>query len=61
MVDGEAPAFFQFLLHNQAPAGGNVVAVLKQGKPVWYEVADPILYRALNAIDRPPMDWLTKA
>ena len=60
MVDGEAPAFFQFLLHNQAPAGGNVVAVLKQGKPVWYEVADPILYRALNAIDRPPMDWLTK-
>jgi hypothetical protein len=60
MVDGEAPAFFQFLLHNQPPAGSNVVAVLKQGKPVWYEVADPILYRALNAIDRPPMDWLTK-
>lgn len=60
LVDGEAPAFFQFLLHNQAPAGSNVVAVLKQGKPVWYEVADPILYRALGAIDRPPMDWLTK-
>lgn len=59
-VDGEAPAFFQFMLHNQPPAGGNVVAVLKGGKPVWYEVADPILYRALSAIDRPPMDWLTK-
>lgn len=58
MVDGEAPAFFQFLLHNQAPAGGNVVAVLKQGKPVWYEVADPILYRAMSAIDRPPQHWL---
>lgn len=60
LVDGEAPAFFQFLLHNQAPAGSNVVAVLKGGKPVWYEVADPILLRSLQAIDRPPMDWLTK-
>ena len=59
-VDGDAPAFFQFFMHNQPPAGGNVVAVLKGGKPVWYEVADPILYRALRAIDRPPMDWLTK-
>jgi hypothetical protein len=59
-VDGEAPAFFQFMLHNQPPAGGNVVAVLKGGKAVWYEVADPILYRSLQAIDRPPMDWLTK-
>lgn len=59
-VDGEAPAFFEFLIHGQPPAGGNVVAVLKGGKPVWYEVADPILYRALSALDRPPMDWLTK-
>lgn len=60
LVDGEPPAFFQFLLHNQAPAGSNVVAVLKGGKPVWYEVADPILLRSLQAIDRPPMDWLTR-
>ncbi|MEN6630774.1 MAG: LPD38 domain-containing protein [Sulfuricella sp.] len=59
-IDGDAPAFFQFMLHNQPPAGGNVVAVLKSGKPVWYEVADPILYRSLQAIDRPPMQWLTK-
>ena len=59
-VDGDAPAFFEFLIHGQPPAGGNVVAVMKGGKPVWYEVADPILYRALSAIDRPPMDWLTK-
>jgi len=51
---------YGLLVDGEAPAGGNVVAVLKQGKPVWYEVADPILYRALNAIDRPPMDWLTK-
>ncbi|MDY0012845.1 MAG: LPD38 domain-containing protein [Rhodocyclaceae bacterium] len=58
-ADGDA-ASFEFLLTNQPPAGGNVVAVLKGGEPVWYEVADPILYRALSAIDRPPMDWLTK-
>lgn len=59
-VDGDAPAFFQFMLHNQPPAGGNVVAVLKGGKPTWYEVGDPILFRSLQAIDRPPMQWLTK-
>ncbi|MFT3960501.1 LPD38 domain-containing protein [Propionivibrio sp.] len=59
-INGEAPAFFEFLIHGQPPAGGNVVAVLKGGKPVWYEVADPILYRALTAIDRPPTRWLTQ-
>lgn len=60
MVDGDAPAFFEFMIHGQPPAGGNVVAVLKEGKPVWYEVADPILLRSLLAIDRPPMPWLTR-
>lgn len=59
-IDGEAPAFFEFMQGGQPPPGSNVVAVLKGGKPVWYEVADPILYRALSALDRPPMDWLTK-
>ena len=59
-IEGEAPAFFEFMINGQPPAGNNVVAVLKGGKPVWYEVADPILYRALSALDRPPMDWLTK-
>jgi hypothetical protein len=60
MVDGDAPAFFEFMIHGQPPAGGNVVAVLKDGKPVWYEVADPILFRSLQSIDRPPMPWLTR-
>jgi len=57
-IDGEAPQFFEFMQGGQPPAGGNVVAVLKGGKPVWYEVADPLLYRALSAIDRPPMNWV---
>jgi hypothetical protein len=52
-VDGEAPAFFEFLTHGQPPAGNNVVAVLQRGKPIWFEVGDPILMRALQSIDRP--------
>jgi hypothetical protein len=52
-IDGDAPAFFEFLIRGQPPAGKNVVAVLQKGKPVWFEVGDPILYRALTAIDRP--------
>jgi hypothetical protein len=52
-IDGDAPAFFEFLIRGQPPAGNNVVAVLQKGKPVWFEVGDPILYRALSAIDRP--------
>lgn len=58
--DGNTPAFFEFFLQGQPPAGSNVVAVLKGGKPTWYEVGDPVLYRALTAIDRPPMHWITK-
>lgn len=52
-IDGDAPAFFEFLIKGQPPAGRNVVAVLQQGKPVWFEVGDPILYRSLSAMDRP--------
>ncbi|MBU1363794.1 MAG: hypothetical protein KKE51_08230 [Gammaproteobacteria bacterium] len=59
-IDGQPPAFFEFFLQGQPPAGGNVVAVLKGGKPVWYEVGDPILYRALSSLDRAPMHWLTQ-
>lgn len=59
-IDGDAPAFFQFMLKGQPPAGNNVVAVLRNGKPTWYEVGDPILYRSLLAIDRPAQNWLVR-
>lgn len=59
-LDSDAPAFFEFLIKGQPPAGNNVVAVLQGGKPIWFEVGDPILLRALEAIDRPPMQWLNK-
>lgn len=59
-IDGQPPAFFEFFLQGQPPAGSNVIAVLKGGKPIWYEVGDPILYRALSSLDRAPMHWLTQ-
>ncbi|MCX7172023.1 MAG: hypothetical protein NTY41_17565, partial [Proteobacteria bacterium] len=59
-IDGDAPAFFEFLIKGQPPAGKNVVAVLQHGKPVWFEVGDPILYRALSAIDRPVQSEVVK-
>ncbi len=54
------PGMFELMMHNQAPAGNNVVAVMKSGRPVYFEVADPVLYRALTAIDRPTQSWLVK-
>ena len=60
MVDGQPPAFFEFFQSGMPPAGNNVVAVLKDGRKVWYEVGDPILLRSLQAIDRAPMHWLTQ-
>jgi hypothetical protein len=59
-INGDAPAFFQFLIKGQPPAGSNVAAVLENGKPEWYEVGDPILYRSLMAIDRPLMNTVVK-
>ena len=56
----DAPAMIELMQQNMPPAGGNVVAVLKGGKPTWYEVGDPILLRALEAIDRPLPTWIVK-
>ncbi len=54
------PGFLKFWQVNQSPQGSNVVAVMRRGKPVFYEVADPLLYRAFSALDRPAQNWLTK-
>lgn len=56
----DSPAMLELVQQNMPPAGGNVVAVLKEGKPVWYEVADPILLRALESLDRQPPPWIVK-
>ncbi|MDD5387883.1 MAG: hypothetical protein PHD37_00950 [Gallionellaceae bacterium] len=52
------PGVLEMMQGNQPPAGGNVVAVLRGGRKEWYEVGDPILYRALASIDRPYQHWL---
>lgn len=55
----QAPGFFEFMLHNQAPSG-NVMAVLRNGKPEYYEVADPLLMRAVQSLNRPAQNWLVR-
>lgn len=63
MVDqllANAPHLMDFLVKGQAPADGNVMAVLKDGKPFYYEVADPILFRAVQALNRPAQSALVK-
>lgn len=56
----KSPGMVELFAGNQPPAGRNVVAVLNGGKPTWYEVGDPVLYRALSAIDRPTQNWVVK-
>lgn len=51
------PGMFEFFQHNQAPKG-DVMAVLKNGMPTYYEVADPLLMRAITALERPAQHWL---
>ena len=55
------PALLDFWIPGQAPFGDTVVAVLRNGKPDFYEVADPLLYRALSSLTRPGKHWLTRA
>lgn len=54
----EYPDFIQFWMHGQAPKGDNVVAVMRNGKPDFYEVADPLLYRAISSLNRPARHWI---
>lgn len=51
----DAPGLLEIFQHGQPPGGANVVAVLQEGRPSWYEVGDPILMRSLESIDRKAM------
>jgi hypothetical protein len=44
--------FVRFWQFQQAPKGSDVIAVMRSGKPQFYQVADPILYRAFDALPR---------
>lgn len=54
-----APGLFEVMVHNQTPKG-NIMAVLEDGKPTYYEVADPLLYRAVASFNRAPQHWLVR-
>ncbi len=53
-------AMVPLIQRGQTPFGGNVVAVLNQGKPEYYEVADPLLYSALTHLNRPARHWIIR-
>ena len=46
----------QIFVHGQSPKGNNVVAALFEGKPQFAEVIDPVLMRAMAAMQRPGID-----
>ena len=54
-----APGMFEFMIHGQTPKG-NIMAVLNDGKPTYYEVADPLLYRAVSSLNRAPQHWIVR-
>lgn len=52
--------FVWLTLKGQVPAGGNVVAVLHDGKPDFYEVADSVLLRSLSNLNRPTRNMVVR-
>ncbi len=54
-----SPELLEFMVHGQTPQG-NIMAVLRDGKPTYYEVADPLLYRAVSSLNRAPQHWIIK-
>ncbi|MBT3043347.1 MAG: hypothetical protein KME67_10835 [Candidatus Thiodiazotropha sp. (ex Codakia orbicularis)] len=54
------PDYVKFWLHNQTPKGDNVIAVMRDGKPEFYEVTDPLLFRSFESLNRPAKNWLIK-
>ena len=56
----EQPEFIRFWKHGQAPQGDNVVTAFRRGEPEFYEVVDPLLYRAITSLNRPTKNWLVR-
>jgi len=48
-----APGLLQFWQRGVPPKGGNLMAALDRGKPIYAEVGDPLLFRAVQALNRP--------
>lgn len=52
--------FVNFWTFGHAPKGDNVIAVMRKGKPTFYEVEDELLYRSMQSLQRKPQDMVTK-
>jgi len=59
-MEAQLGAFTDVWVVGQTPTRKNVVAHLVRGKPVYNEVADPLLFRALMALHRPSKNWLVR-
>lgn len=44
--------YVKMYMYGQPPKGSNLVAVMIEGKPVFYEVADPLLMRSFDSFSR---------
>uniref|UniRef100_A0A6M3J2B6 Putative methyltransferase n=1 Tax=viral metagenome TaxID=1070528 RepID=A0A6M3J2B6_9ZZZZ len=56
----ENPEFMQFWIQGQAPPGNNIIGVRRNGKFEYYEVIDPLLYRAISAMNPKPKHVIRK-
>ena len=54
------PDYVKFWQYNQTPKGDNVIAVMREGKPEYYKVTDPLLFRSFESLNRPAKHWLIK-
>ena len=59
IVQGLAP-MVALAMRGQAPLGRNVISVLESGKPRYFEVEDPLLYRAMLNLNRPTQQGVVK-
>lgn len=56
----EALRGYQQMMQTVPPTGDNVIRVLEGGKPKYYTVDDPLMYRALTGMQDHDRSWVTK-
>lgn len=56
----EALRGYQQMMQTVPPTGEDVIRVLDGGKPKYYRVDDPLMYRALTGMQDHDRSWLTK-
>lgn len=54
------PEYLKFWMFKQAPKGSNLMAVMHEGRPTFYEIGDPILLRAIESLNRPGQHFVVR-